>query len=295
MATIHVISPHRDDGALSAGLAIQLLSEAGHRVVMVNCWTRSDFCPYAEGEGVSRVSALREAEDRQFAALVGGLTVMDLGRTDAPLRLHVSVNDVRLRGRLSSDDLAEVETLSATLGGIVTNVAIFPLALGDHIDHSLALEAALRCRASGWRLGFYEDLPYAAELQECCVEAAARRLSRRLGERLWAATAQAEGADRMKARLIGAYPSQISESQAAAIREYTRRRQGERLWLTSDTVSLLFPQHHGWAVCKAREVQPFEALRCALHRQSRSSRAAAGRVIRAMRAMGHIQQEASNV
>ncbi len=236
---IVVLSPHRDDAAFSLGLSIGTWLDAGHTVDVVNCFTRSDYAPHAEFEFIHsndrllRVTALRLREDRSWQKMygTGTLRMTDLNMKDAPLRLHVGLEQVcALQVNPEDKAMMKVPKAVAALGGDALAV---PLAMGSHVDHKTVREAML---TSGlpWQtpMAFYEDLPYAARFGTMeTIEATAAALSEELQPVFVTAEDSCETAVARKRRLSLCYDSQIADDVADQIAEFCVRYGGrERLW-----------------------------------------------------------------
>src|SRR5262245_14394493 len=169
MDLVTVLSPHQDDSAFSLAITICALVNAGHRVRIVNCFTVSNYAPYAAAAtSTGEIRQIRRLEDREFVSRIGhGVDVIDLDMLDAPLRLDCSVSAVRRRTMNARDD-TDARRIAGVLTRLTGKMLLAPAGLGNHIDHLVAREAGLRVSAAGYPVGFYEDLPYAAESRECC-------------------------------------------------------------------------------------------------------------------------------
>ncbi len=235
---IAVLSPHRMDAALSAGLAVGSWLEQGHAVEVVNCFTRSGHAPFSDADSVhendrmSFVSALRKREDEAWQKLYRSakLTFTDLNLKDAPLRLHCAPEEA-LRVEVNPNDKAFAKIHKALERSAAAAMA-FPLGLGGHMDHRIACEAAAAFAASP--VAFYEDQPYAAE-GTTTIEDEAGVLSTRLGTELTpvfaSAVGDAEAAVARKRRLTLCYVSQLDDAQVALVAGDVARHGGrERLW-----------------------------------------------------------------
>jgi LmbE family N-acetylglucosaminyl deacetylase len=268
MLTLTVLSPHQDDAGLSLGMTLRAAARLGHPARIINCFTISAFAPHAEARTLPEIGALRRSEDLEFAARTGaGIEIVDLGMKDSPLRLGCSVNEVRRR-RIGSREREEASRLAEEVRREARGIVLAPLGLGGHIDHQIAHEAAIQMAKAGQPVAFYEDLPYAADLRECCILRAADGASRRRGAPLRAMLARdREGAAR-KRFAIEAYGSQLTPSQFDSVIGYAGRRGGaERMWL-ADGAQELIP-----APLETTDIvvgQPAEAIRrragCAVHR-----------------------------
>jgi LmbE family N-acetylglucosaminyl deacetylase len=261
---IAVVSPHRDDAALSLGLSIGAWIEAGHSVTVVNCFTRSEYAPFSDADSLHAndrlhyVTALRLREDVAWQKQYPGrLTLHDLNLKDAPLRLHCGLDEVCGRA-VNPVDKAFVKIPKA-LEGLRADALVLPLALGAHVDHVTARDAAMQFAdargdvASGSAAdaksavaddgaaiacAFYEDLPYAARLGAVDqIEPLAAGLGMQLapvfGGQLGSAGEpwDVAAAVKRKRRLALCYDSQIDDETIDAVASFCERYDGrERLW-----------------------------------------------------------------
>ena len=220
---IAVVSPHRDDAAFSLGLSIGCWLHAGHAVTVVNCFTRSEYAPHAEFEFIhsndrlARVTALRLREDQSWQKRYSGkLQLLDLNLKDAPLRLHVPVDEVTSTA-VNPNDKAMAKIPKA-LADLKASALVLPLALGLHVDHVTAREAVRATGSAVMPPAFSEDLPYAAvdgELEPVFVTKKG---------------SNTEAVER-KRRLALGYDSQIPDGAAESIAQFCVQYGGrERLW-----------------------------------------------------------------
>ena len=237
---IVVLSPHRDDAAFSLTLTLKSFLRAGHHVIVLNCFTRSNYAPFAdtsfvhENDRLSFVSALRLREDeawRQQQASVS-LSFIGLNLKDAPLRLRCPVDNLRTHEADPADKA--IPKIRKSLDDLQADALVLPLALGDHVDHRTARDAAMPQDRS-IALAFYEDLPYAAWPDVTCqIEPRAEALGRVLETQLTPLTtgAAGEGAAAEKFRAALSYDSQIDTVTAHLIADFSERYNGaERLWV----------------------------------------------------------------
>lgn len=269
MIPLTVLSPHQDDAALSLAMTIRVAARNGHPVRVVNCFTVSNFAPHSTARGAAEVGELRRAEDREFASRAGvAVEMVDLGMEDAPIRLRCTVLDVRrlVMGRRERADAARIaDAVSRFAEGVV----LAPLGLGRHIDHLVVREAAALLARSGRKVVFYEDLPYAAELRECCILRTADGAAARLGARLHGGLVRDPEAASRKRFAIEAYGSQLAVCQIDSIVEYGARRGGERLW-SVDESGVPGVERAGIATGRIGAVWT-RRLQCAAHAAARRS------------------------
>jgi LmbE family N-acetylglucosaminyl deacetylase len=253
MLRVRIASPHFDDAAFSVGLTMDALVRAHHKVKLINCFTQSEYAPFARNCAREDVNLLRRAEDREFlSCFKGQVESLDAGRLDAPLRLRCGLRKVRPSRRLTNDDIHEAAALASVLKENSKSLLLLPLALGCHIDHRVTLEAGFRALTGSRLFALYEDLPYAAELRECCIRSSVTRVSRLLGVVLLPILVRQDSDLVSKAMFMGIYKSQISAAEVAKTAEYERRHAGgERLWITPEVAEEFRDAGFGFEAIKA--------------------------------------------
>ncbi|MEO6982791.1 MAG: hypothetical protein ABI072_06715, partial [Edaphobacter sp.] len=231
-------------------LAITNWLAAGHRVTILNAFTRSLHAPYSDAEFVhendrlSYVSAMRHREDELFLqrlthdlsrAAKTHLQMIDLNLKDAPIRLRCSqdeVYDTPLNPQDPSiEKIRKALTRESEAGRL--EALVLPLALGRHVDHLTALDAALPFTTS-LPSAFYEDLPAAATHPSIATDLQSLRedVTERLHEPLTPTLIHHPSAAELKRHLALGYASQIEEETANLIADFATRYNGaERLWV----------------------------------------------------------------
>ena len=235
---IAVVSPHRDDAAFSLALAVGAWIEAGHKVIVINCFSRSQFAPFSEMEFVhsndrmSFVTALRGREDEVWRRQYGSaLTLVDLNMKDAPLRLHCPANEVfGLAVNPLDKSLVKIQKAVERTGA---GAVVLPLGLGGHIDHTSARESLTRMATTSTPCAFYEDLPVAGEAGaiEETVHGLDRELKVQLAPVFASGAGDVQAAVARKRRAVLCYDSQIDDAEVERIARFSERYDGrERLW-----------------------------------------------------------------
>ncbi|HEY7119584.1 MAG TPA: hypothetical protein VH475_23535 [Tepidisphaeraceae bacterium] len=214
-----ICSPHPDDAALSCGGRM-----LGDRSILVlNAFSRTAWWRFGyDVEDLPRIQACRSAEE----ALVSRLSGCPVRNLDLPEAL--------LRGRSMADlftampDARDAE-VSVTIGEAVRSLGreyplahwYLPLAVGDHLDHRIARDAALAALreqgAGATHLHFYEDLPYAAK-----AGPAADFSTRVPGLTLGDEPLDVDDAIGWKLELLRAYRSQFRWAELAELRSYAK-------------------------------------------------------------------------
>ena len=234
---IAIVSPHRQDAALSLGLAVDAWLAQGYAVEVVNCFTRSEQAPYSDADSVhandrmSFVSALRKREDEEWRKLVRSakLTITYLNLKDAPLRLHCAPEEVFSVAVNESDK--SFAKIAKALEQSRATAAVFPLGVGGHVDHRIAMLAA-----AAWPgpLAFYEEQPYAAEDGGVIGEAsqaASLAAGRPLEPCFTGEATDVAAATARKRRLALCYVSQLDDAQVERVAGFCAQYEGrERLW-----------------------------------------------------------------
>lgn len=232
-----VLSPHYDDAAFSLGLSIACWLQCGHTITVVNCFTRSEYAPYADdvhlhpNDRMSRVTALRQKEDETWRRLYKGkLQTLALGLKDAPLRLHIDVQEVCAH-EVNPADKAFAKIRRA-IEQTKAQALLIPLALGQHVDHLTTRDAALLARGPDLPCAFYEDLPYAARPNVAeTIEACAGIVDVDVSAVFASEPLDPANAVLRKHRLALCYDSQIEDDVLDQIASFCLRYDGrERLW-----------------------------------------------------------------
>lgn len=168
------LSPHYDDIALSTGGVVRALADAGRKpetIVIFGSEPEQDqeLTPFAtamhEGWGLdaSQVIASRQAEERIATAHLGASQRV-LPFRDAIYRENYYLSDDDLFG---SPHAAEADLPGAIIAALDLprlpdrGIRMYaPLAIGNHVDHQHAFDAAVILANAGWDVWFYEDAPY---------------------------------------------------------------------------------------------------------------------------------------
>ena len=235
---IAVVSPHRDDAAFALALAVGSWIEMGHKVSVLNCFSRSEEAPFSDAESVhandrmSFVTALLGREDERWRRQYGSaLTLVDLNMKDAPLRLHCSADEVY--GLTVNPNDKALTKIQKAIERVNPGAVVLPLGLGGHIDHMTARQAAVGMAATTLPCAFYEDMPFALGLET--IDEQVRELGRELKIGL-ASVFASESADvtaavARKRRAILCYDSQIDNATVEKIADSCKPYEGrERLW-----------------------------------------------------------------
>lgn len=145
-----IVSPHIDDAILSCGVAIQQHLARGDGVVILNVFNA--------GTNADN----RRQEEIAAAANIGAETHF-LDELDAPDRNPVYWSEIKLffgdMAEVPAEYIEKIEKrLTEFFSARKIDLAYFPLAAGNHIDHRIAYAASRRIRNAAVR--YYEDRPY---------------------------------------------------------------------------------------------------------------------------------------
>jgi LmbE family N-acetylglucosaminyl deacetylase len=181
---LNFISPHSDDAALSMACSLRELAKRGCSIVIINCFSLSDWAPRVSGSltlhhagsrligatrsetdpnwNPRRVSALRRAEDEKFGALIHDTVTMEwLDLPDAPLRPDWRLDSNACRVPADKEVQAQYTAILASqlqAFSVPGCAWAAPLALA-HRDHRIA-RAATEIVAADAPYCLYEEVPY---------------------------------------------------------------------------------------------------------------------------------------
>ena len=160
------LSPHLDDAVFSCGATLARLAERGARVTLVTAFTRS--VPDPRGFALACQTdkglhpdadymALRRAEDRTAANVLGVAEVIHLDLPEAPHRGYNS--PAELFGSPREDDRIDRAVGARLVQLGQPELVLVPRGLGSHVDHLRLIDAI----PERWtRLTvLYRDTPYA--------------------------------------------------------------------------------------------------------------------------------------
>lgn len=174
-----ILSPHLDDAILSCGGLLHFLKgrEASRLVITVYCGNP----PAVKGKDGS----LRTVQRKGYAnpRLRRKEDIAAMHQADADF-VHLGFPDgIYRRSPLTNrfiylhpyerwvaprvDDLAHVEELFLVLQRLCLNLGriliVSPMGIGQHVDHTIVAQVALRIAERGPSLLFYEDFPYVVD------------------------------------------------------------------------------------------------------------------------------------
>lgn len=239
MRELTIVSPHRDDVPFSLYLSLSRWRSLPLRLNVATVFTISAYAPRAtaliskSGTVTSIVTSIRKREDRRVFSLIDRrIKQEDLRFLDAPLRLDIGPDLVCKPHGPAFEGRPEVEILSRRFRRyFLRGLVLAPLALGDHVDHLTVRAAAIRASIPH-KLGFYEDLPYAAWVSESSLREVVSCVEQNTGKPLKSFLVRRKGHIFGKRGIACRYQSQISRSEAGVIARYAVKYGcGERIWI----------------------------------------------------------------
>ncbi len=170
MPTALFLSPHLDDVVFSCGGLLAQLGDAGWRTALVTAFTATVLpatgfalaCQMDKGLAADvDYMALRRAEDRAAADILGVADLRWLGLPEAPHRGYGSAPAL-FQAIHEADDVWR--PLAAAIAGLLAelrpDLVLAPQGLGGHVDHRQMIRAVQQA-AGPARVAFYRDTPYA--------------------------------------------------------------------------------------------------------------------------------------
>jgi LmbE family N-acetylglucosaminyl deacetylase len=177
------LSPHLDDAVLSCGGLIHQQKQQGFQPLVITCFAGvpdyQALSPFAImqhqrwGETAHPIEHRRQEDVLAMACLGAAYEHWDY--LDCIYRRHpesgefLYTTEEALFSAVASVEHYLVDELAARLkrAFLAQNVLIYaPLAVGQHVDHQLVSQAALRLRDDGFLVWLYEDYPYAEDAQK---------------------------------------------------------------------------------------------------------------------------------
>lgn len=233
---IYILSPHIDDAAFCLALHISQFVECKIPVTLINCFTISTFTTIDCGvKSREQVSALRKKEDVAFNNLVNSaLNIINLDLLDAPLRNRY----IHQFNAFDTTELNLIKEIKTFLKENTNGILFCPLALGNHIDHTICLEAVTQLYPSKQVL-FYEDLPYAGRVGPDEIDTLIKNLEQKLGVQLESQIGGLQDCKIDKKQAIKVYKSQVNDEICFEIISYMQKLSGERLWGRMEELNIL--------------------------------------------------------
>ncbi len=172
-----ILSPHLDDAALSCGgLLHSLQGRVSTLVVSICCGTLRVLA----ADGSSKLAHRRghaspQHRRREDIAAMHSVNAdfVHLSFADGIYRRSPLTGKLIYRNERERwiaprvDDMAHIEELYLVLRRLCLDLGnillLSPMGIGNHVDHQITAQVALRLAAAGATLLFYEDFPYVAD------------------------------------------------------------------------------------------------------------------------------------
>ena len=228
----NIVSPHRDDAALSLTCTLRGLVDHQVDVRILSCFTLTSWAPRLPQVRVEDIVVLREQEDLQYAEFIGVRGLESLGCEDAPLRSDWRITD----GVLQPPDPATKQPLIDALQRKLLahrrqGCAWFIPMAHSHRDHFLARSAALGA-AQGDPVCIYEDVPYSLEVPADEASSRVAMLRDTLGCELSPRTLHDTFDPALWLAGMSHYASQFTQEELESVCQMLAARGGERIWTT---------------------------------------------------------------
>ncbi|MVN21379.1 hypothetical protein GO621_07495 [Mucilaginibacter sp. HMF7410] len=233
---IYILSPHIDDAAFCLSLNISRFVASNVPVTLINCFTVSAFTTINCGvKGKDAVSILRKDEDVSFNQIFNSaINIINLDLLDAPLR-NKYIHQFHQFNSTELDIIEEIRSfLAANAGGLI----FCPLALGNHIDHTICIEAVAKIYPNK-QVIFYEDLPYTSRVTQDEVDDHIKNLEGKLNVKLESFIGGLANSKIDKEQAIRVYKSQVNDEICSEIITYMNHLGGERLWGEAEIIKQL--------------------------------------------------------
>jgi len=115
------------------------------------------------------------------------------------------------------------------------SIILSPLGLGNHVDHLVVREIALRLSKVGYNIGFYDDLPYAGTISHLEIDYIISQINNDYNLKLKPFVLDSNMTIDDKVKACSIYSSQIENSTINRIKKYHYQfgnsRASERIWL----------------------------------------------------------------
>ena len=180
------ISPHLDDAILSCAGLISFLVEQGKKVEICNVFTSindknmelsevvKEYIAEDLHENINNVNRkkcdewirLRQSEDEEACSLLK-CCKRNLGYIDAIFRMKsewyiYDTEEKLFAGKTINDEKLLKKELILKLSDICKDFdkCIFPMAVGNHVDHRIIYEVGLEIQKNNYNVSYYYEIPY---------------------------------------------------------------------------------------------------------------------------------------
>lgn len=225
---LFIVSPHIDDAAYGLTVHISHWINRHIAVNIINCFTDTSWTICFISKDKEEICRLRKMEDIEFNKLFDSrLQILNLDLLDAPLR-----NGFIFQSKsFENIEWEMVNRLKASIELHVPGGAtlLCPLAIGNHIDHAICLEAISQLYQQ-YTVIFFEDLPYANRISEQEIYEHVQLLEEKLQVKLSPRLLPFDNCSIRKEDAIKIYRTQLNDAICAEIIAHLNRVKGERLW-----------------------------------------------------------------
>lgn len=231
--TIQIFTAHSDDIPYSIPLYISKKIKK-EKIIISYVFQITNYAPNLINYNINEVSKLRYLELKSFSDILN-LEIDPIKFKDACIRKDYFEKKVCHNKPMSKID----KILSKKLLKYITDadLILFPLAIGNHIDHRIILNTGLLYAKSGKNnFGFYEDLPYSYEFSENYINSYIKRINTKVDTYLKKYIVKDKNFVKKKVMYAKLNSSQVSDKYINQILKYSKRRQNidngeERIWL----------------------------------------------------------------
>ncbi|GAA0772404.1 hypothetical protein GCM10008908_18590 [Clostridium subterminale] len=220
-----IISPHLDDAALSVGGLLLNDIDKNNKVLTIfnTAWTALD--------NIYDYNKITELNLREELEVMKGLNCK---------HKFLNLPEALLRGYETWNDSIDMEKDTCIINKLTKIIAdevdgfssiYFPLAIGEHVDHLLLFNVAMKLINSeknifnSVEVFFYEDLPY------CTYEPITSRIEKvKKLINIEPYESCISNVIEEKCKLIYTYKSQITENDVIRVRSYSQKENNENMY-----------------------------------------------------------------
>lgn len=233
--TINILSPHIDDAAYCLAISISRFVEKNVSIQIINCFTITKWTIAFVPGGIEEITLLRKKEDEAFYKKYNApISIINLDMLDAPLRNTAIFMEKPFR-KLEWETVA---ILKNYLEKNVNDILFCPLAIGNHIDHAICIEAVLQLYDK-MKIIFFEDLPYASRISEKEILRHIRKIEKRLKTEFVSFLFEENNCLINKEQNLRLYETQLNDTICAEIITHLHNLHGERLWGDKEVINQL--------------------------------------------------------
>ena len=160
-----IISPHCDDAAFSIGGIIYEICQQEIDIIILTCFSKSHYAIKSSEFSIEEITLIRKREDQMFRELCNAkeMQLLYIDLLDAPLRKYRNVESL-FDPMLQDNELLLIDTIKNSIRPLLQadTLLLFPMAIGNHIDHVISNIACRTLANSGVYFGEYFDQPYVA-------------------------------------------------------------------------------------------------------------------------------------